>query len=168
MMRTALLALSLVAAAPLAAQDHAAHMGAAGWTAGHDSVMVPIKRLFDGMRAHDSTMIRSAFAPGAMMMKALPRTGLPTSVGFDPSDGFVAAAGRPGQPWDEQIYDPVVQIDGALASAWVFYTFHLGANFSHCGVDALQLVRTAEGWKISVIADTRRATDCETTGKRKV
>lgn len=167
-MRFALLASAALLGAPLAAQDHAAHMGAAGWAAAHDSVMVPIKRLFDGMRAHDSTMVRSAFAQGAIMMKALPRTGLPTGVGFDPVDGFVAAVGRPGQPGDEQIFDPVVQIDGSLATAWMFYTFHAGATFTHCGVDALQLIRTAEGWKISVIADTRRTTDCETAGKRKV
>ena len=166
-MRLALLASAALLAAPLAAQNHAAHMGAAGWTPAHDSVMMPIKRLFDAMRAHDSTMARSAFAQGAMMMKGFPRTGLPTAVGFDPVDGFVAAVGRPGQPWDEQIFDPIVQIDGNLASAWVFYTFHAGTTFTHCGVDALQLIRTAEGWKISVIADTRRTTDCETTGKRK-
>jgi hypothetical protein len=155
-------------AAPLNAQNHAAHMGASGWTAAHDSVMMPIKRLFDGMRAHDSTMIRSAFVPGAMMMGSLPRSGAPSNVTFSSIDGFVTAAGRPGQPWDEQIFDPVVQIDGALASAWVFYTFHAGTTFSHCGVDALQLLKTAEGWKISVIADTRRTTDCGIEGKRKI
>ena len=160
-MRRAFLAVTLLAA-PLAAQDHAAHMAAASWTAAHDSVMLPIKQLFDGMRAHDSAQVRASFAPGAVLMAPLPRTGLPPSVKFDGVDGFVAAVGRPGQPWDEQIYDPIVQIDGGLATAWVFYTFHLGDTFSHCGVDAIQLVRTAEGWKISALADTRRSTDCET------
>jgi hypothetical protein len=166
MSRTAILAVVALVASPLAAQDHAAH-AQSGWSA-HDSVMMPIKRLFDGMRAHDSTMVRSAFVPGALMMGSLPRTGLPSSVTYSSVDGFVAAAGRPGQPWDEQIYDPRVEIDGNLASAWVFYTFHLGENFSHCGVDALQLVRTADGWRIALIADTRRTTECDTAGKRKV
>lgn len=166
-MRFAIIAAGALLAAPLAAQDHAAHMAAANWTAAHDSVMMPVKRLFDGMRSHDSTMIRSAFVPGALMMGPPPRTGLPTSVKFDGVDGFIAAAGRAGPAWDEQIFDPVVQIDGNLASAWVFYTFHLGTEFSHCGVDAFQLLRTAEGWKISVIADTRRETDCGTEGRRK-
>lgn len=166
MRRLPCIALALLAA-PLSAQDHAAHP-TPGWTAVHDSVMAPIKVLFDGMRAHDSTMIRSAFAPGALMMGSFPRTGLPTAVSFDGIDGFVTAAGRPGAPWDEQIYDPRIEIDGNLASVWVFYTFHAGTTFTHCGVDALHLIRTSAGWKISVIADTRRTTGCETAGRRRV
>lgn len=166
-MRIAVLALAVaLVATPAAAQDHAAHH-AAEWTAAHDSVMMPIKRLFDGMRAHDSTMIRSAFAPGAMMMGSFPRTGLPSSVSFSSVDAFVTAAGRPGVPWDEQIFDPMVEIDGHLATAWVFYTFHLGDRFTHCGVDAMQLIRTEQGWKISVLADTRRTTECGTEGRKK-
>lgn len=167
-MRIALLALSLAVAAPLAAQAPAAQMGGSGWTAAHDSVMQPIKRLFDGMRAHDSTMIRSSFVTGAMMMGGLPRATGAQAVRFNSVDGFVTAAGAAGSPWDEQIYDPIVQIDGGLASVWVFYTFHDGPEFKHCGVDTLQVVRTSEGWKISVIADTRRGTNCETAGKQKV
>jgi hypothetical protein len=167
-MRFALLATASLLAAPVAAQDHAAHMGTANWTAAHDSVMMPIKRLFDGMRAHDSSMIRSVFVQGAMMMGGVPRPNAPQAVRFTSIDGFVTAAGAPGDAWDEQIYDPIVQIDGGLASVWVFYTFHAGTRFTHCGVDAIQLVRTTEGWKISVLADTRRSTGCETEGKRKV
>ena len=167
-MRIALFTAASLLAAPLAGQDHAAHTGAAGWTATHDSVMMPVKRLFDGMRAHDSTMIRSTFVQGAMMMGGLPRANGAQAVRFSSVDGFVTAAGAPGDPWDEQLYDPIVQIDGGLASVWVFYTFHAGANFSHCGVDAIQLVRTTEGWKISALADTRRTTNCETTGKRRI
>lgn len=166
-MRIAVSALALaLVATPAAAQDHAAHH-AGEWTTAHDSVMMPIKRLFDGMRAHDSTMIRSAFAPGALMMGSFPRTGLPSSVSFSSVDAFVNAAGRPGAPWDEQIYDPRVEIDGNLATAWVFYTFHAGTTFTHCGVDAIQLIRTDAGWKISLISDTRRTTGCEVEGRKK-
>ena len=155
----ALLLLSTLAAAPLAAQSDVP-------PATRDSIVAVAKRLFDGMRAHDSTMVRSVFAPGAMMMAPI-RPGQP--VAFQSVDGFVAAVGRPGQqPWDEQIYDPVVQVDGDLATLWVFYTFSLGSEFSHCGVDAFQLVRTADGWKISMLADTRRKDGCETAGKGKV
>lgn len=154
----ALLLISTLAAAPLAAQSDAP-------PATRDSIVAVAKRLFDGMRAHDSTMVRSTFAPGAMMMGPI-RPGQP--IAFESVDGFVAAVGRPGEPWDEQIFDPVVHVDGNLASLWVFYTFSLGSQFSHCGVDAFQLVRTADGWKISMLADTRRREGCETAGKRKV
>jgi hypothetical protein len=29
-------------------------------------------------------------------------------------------------------------------------------KYSHCGVDVFMLVKTADGWKISTLADTRR------------
>jgi hypothetical protein len=152
------LALCLIAA-PLSAQAQGE------WTATHDSIVGIAKTLFDGMRTHDTVMIRSAFAPGALM-GGVPRPGQP--VKFESIDGFLAQAGRPGPSWDEQIYDPEVRIDGGLATLWVFYTFALGEKFSHCGVDAFQLVRTNQGWKISALSDTRRTTGCETAGRRKV
>ncbi len=157
MLRTTLV-LACLASAPLAAQEPVP-------PATRNSIVAVAKRLFDGMRAHDSTMIRSTFAPGAMTSE-LPRAGQPLA--FESPDQFIAQAGRPGAPWDEQIFDPVVQVDGDLASLWVFYTFSLGDQFSHCGVDAFQLMRLRGEWKIAFLADTRRKTGCETAGKRRV
>ncbi len=152
------LVLTCLVAAPLAAQEPAP-------LATRDSIVAVAKRLFDGMRAHDSTTIRSAFAPGAMM-SGVPRPGQP--VAFEGPDQFIAAAGRPGAPWDEQIFDPVVAVDGDLATLWVFYTFSLGEQFSHCGVDSFQLMRLGGEWKIAYLADTRRKTGCETAGRGRV
>src|SRR5690606_16608714 len=96
----------------------------------------------------------------------VPRAGQPVT--FRPATGFVADASAPGVPWDEQIYDPEVRIDGGLATLYVFYTFSLGEKFSHCGVDAFWMIRTAEGWKISALVDTRRGEGCETEGRHRV
>ncbi len=161
-MRTLLLAGSLLVAAPLAAQSDIPAPPV------RDSIVAVVKQLFDGMRAHDSTMIRSAFVEGAVMMGPAPQPGRPQVVQFSSIDGFVGAAGRPGVPWDEQIFDPEIRIDGGLATMWIFYTFHAGERFSHCGYDALFLVRTEAGWKIAAIADTRRQEGCDTAGKEKV
>lgn len=157
LIRVLLVSLPLFAA-PLAAQEPVP-------PATRDSIVAVAKRLFDGMRGHDSTMIRSTFAPGAMM-SGVPRPGQP--VAYQSPDGFIAQAGRPGAPWDEQIFDPVVQVDGDLASLWTFYTFSLGERFSHCGVDSFQLVRLGGEWKIAFLADTRRQTGCETAGRTRV
>lgn len=154
--------LALVIVAPVSAQD--APRAAADPAVAY-SVVAVAKRLFDGMRAHDSTMIASVFAPGARMT-GVPRAGRP--VEFQPVTGFVVQAGRPGAPWDEQIYDPEIRVDGDLATLLVFYTFAIGEKFSHCGIDVMWLIRTEDGWKISALADTRRATRCETTGRSRV
>ncbi len=44
---------------------------------------------------------------------------------------------------------PDVRVDGDLATVWGPYTFTVDGTLSHTGVDALQLVRTAEGWRIT-------------------
>lgn len=149
-------ALAVLAGAPLAAQ--------APSPAVRDSILMPIRRMFDGMRAHDSAAVRSAFVPGAQFSRP-PAPGRPHR--YTTLDQFVAAVGRPGEPWDEQIFDPEVREDGGMATVWTFFTFSLGSRFSHCGVNAFQVVRTAEGWKISGLADSNRATGCETTGRTK-
>jgi hypothetical protein len=130
-------------------------------SATRDSVIGVAKALFDGMRSHDAVLLGSVFADGAMLSE-VPKAGEP--IEFSPAPGFVASASRSGQPWDEKIYDPIVQIDGDLASLWVFYTFSLGDKLSHCGYDNFQMTRLEGEWKISFLSDTRRKTDCEVEG----
>lgn len=140
-----------VAATPLAAQAPAADTAA---------VLAVVTRLFDGMRAGDSAMVRSVFHPKATMSTALARpTG--ATVELEGIDGFVNAVGTPhAEVWDERIRNPQVQIDGTLASVWVEYNFYAGTRFSHCGVDAFQLAREGTEWKIVALADTRRRQGC--------
>lgn len=157
------LLLALVAGIPVLAPAQSTPSTAEPAT--RDSIIAVAKRLFDGMRSHDGAMIASTFAEGAMM-SGVPRPGQP--VAFQSTERFVTQAGSPGEPWDEQIYDPVVQVDGDLASLWVFYTFSVGERFSHCGVDNFQLTRIGGEWKISFLADTRRQTGCETDGRQRV
>jgi hypothetical protein len=40
------------------------------------------------------------------------------------------------------------------------YDLHVGERFSHCGVDAFDLVKLGGEWKIVSVMDTRRTTDC--------
>ncbi len=54
-----------------------------------------------------------------------------------------------------------VRIEGNLATVWSRYDLHRGERFSHCGVDAFQLIRYPDGWKIVSIAYTRQEQDCE-------
>lgn len=156
------LMLALLLASPLALN---AQVGPEVPPATRDSIVAVAKQLFDGMRAHDGEMIAATFADGAMM-SGVPREGRP--VEWRSPEGFIKSAGAPGEPWDEQIFDPVVQVDGDLASLWVFYTFSLGEEFSHCGFDNFQMTRIGGEWKISFLADTRRRSGCETEGRVRV
>lgn len=143
-----LVLLTCVAFRPAAAQDAEAE------------VIAVIERLFDGMRAGDSTAVRSVFARDARLLTTGVRDGVPIVQG-GPVDPFVTAIGTPhDEVWDERILGYDVRVDAGLASVWTPYQFYAGETFSHCGVNAIQLARTAEGWKILQIVDTRRTDDC--------
>jgi tetratricopeptide (TPR) repeat protein len=61
----------------------------------------------------------------------------------------------------ERMWDPTVMIHGTVAVVWTPYDFHIDGEFSHCGIDAFNMVRTDEGWKIASIVWTVERTGCE-------
>jgi hypothetical protein len=125
------------------------------------AVMEVVERLFDAMRARDGAMAASVFHPEARLISTgVDGEGDPR-IQIQSTEGFVSAVGQGGEAWDEPLFDPEVRVDGNLAHVWVFYRFYLGDRFSHCGYDSFQLVRTAEGWKIISLGDTRRTEGCE-------
>ncbi|MEM9822304.1 MAG: nuclear transport factor 2 family protein [Bacteroidota bacterium] len=125
-------------------------------------VIQTIQKLFDGMRAGDSTAVRSLFASHATMQSvSTDRDGQP-QLKEGAVDGFVEAVGTPHEEiWDEKIWSYQVNIDDRLATVWTDYTFYRGTQLSHCGVNAFQLFKGQAGWKIIHITDTRRRTDCK-------
>ena len=121
-----------------------------------------IDRLFDGMRAGDSTAVRSTFAPSMRLMTVAEGKAGAVEVRETPAERFVEAVGAPRDAtWDERIWDVEVRRDGPLAAAWVPYVFYLDDQLSHCGTNAFQLAKLEGEWQIIQITDTRR-TDCET------
>ena len=130
--------------------------------------MAVVDKLFDAMRAGDSTAVRSVFADGALLGSIETKDGA-SSLKKDPGgvDGFVKAVGSPHQAmWDERTANAKIHVDGDLAMVWVDYTFYLGERKSHCGVDAFQLVKGADGWKVVTLVDTRRRENCPEIPKR--
>lgn len=124
-----------------------------------------IDQLFEGMRAGDSAMVRATFHPSLTTASVfINRDGEPQLRPGDP-EKWINAVGTPhDKAWDERIWAPVVQIDGLLATAWTPYAFYLGDELSHCGVNAFQLYRGPEGWKVIRITDTRRREGCDEQG----
>ena len=126
-------------------------------------VIATVQRLFDGMRAGDSSVVRAVFHPSATLQTAMADSkGIPM-LRTSSVDRFVEAVGMPhDEIWDEKIWSYSVQIDGNLATVWTPYTFFLGEKMSHCGVNSFLLFHGEEGWKIFNIADNRRTVGCQT------
>jgi hypothetical protein len=123
-------------------------------------VLAVVQRMFDGMRRGDSAMVRSTFDSTVQFLSVGDTNRVPT-VATESVNRFITAVGKPhAQVWDERIWDPDINVDGALASVWTKYAFYLGDQFHHCGVDVFGLVRHPDGWKIVYLADTERQEAC--------
>ena len=125
------------------------------------AVLATVQRLFDAMRAKDTAAFRDIFEPNAKLFGIRTRaTGeqVVQVLAWDRFGAFMAADQR--GPWVERAWSPEVRIRGTLATVWAEYDFHFGSTPSHCGVDAVQLLKTPSGWKIVSIADTYEPTGC--------
>lgn len=149
-MRCRLLAFVLaVSAAPAAAQSP------------EDEVIAVIARLFDAMHAKDSSAIMATMDTSAVLIGLAQRDGRQFVSRTGAAEFARIIAGIPAdRQIEERFWDPEIRIDGNLATAWMPYAFLMNGTLSHCGVDAFQLMRFAEGWKIVQIADTRRREGC--------
>ena len=122
-------------------------------------VLRTVQRTFDAMRAKDTAALRSVFDSSARIVATSFRDGAPAARAVS-VDEFVAIVGRAKEELVERIWDPEIRVDDNIATLWAPYDFHAGGKFSHCGVDAIQLVRTAAGWRIIHIVDTHRTERC--------
>lgn len=130
------------------------------------AVRAVIDALFDAMRAGDGEAAAALFHESAVLGRAIWQDGKPVLQQGTPASQFVTAIGRPhNQVWDEHIWDVEIHVDDNLAVAWMDYSFFLGDDFSHCGVNAFQFFRDEDGWKIIDLKDTSRTEGCEKTEK---
>lgn len=120
------------------------------------AVLQVVKRLFDGMRTRDTTLMRAQLDPTARMIAITPEQKIAT---IDPSRWIGGVGKATGDAYDERIFDPEVRVDDNIATVWTYYEFWLGPKLSHCGIDAFFLAKTSAGWKVNQVADTRRK-DC--------
>lgn len=123
------------------------------------AVLGAVHRLFDGMRNADSATVRSVFARDARFASIDARVE-PATIKYDAVDGWIASVANSRRRWDEQIYDVQIRVDGNIAQAWTPYTFYLDKQLRHCGVNSMELLRDAGGWKITQLSDTRRREGC--------
>lgn len=127
-------------------------------TSEEDLVKSTINQLFIGMKTSDSVLIRKSFSKTAVL-QTITKTG---EVKNENINDFVLSISKAEkQSLDERIKFSNILIDGNLASVWTPYEFYYKGQFSHCGVNSFQLVKSNNEWKIQYIIDTRRKDNCK-------
>ncbi|WP_342646312.1 nuclear transport factor 2 family protein [Mucilaginibacter sp. CSA2-8R] len=126
-----------------------------------EAVKKVVNNLFTAMRTNDTVSLKSVFAPDMVLQSVMNKRDGNVGLVTEKAVAFIKSVGTPHKEvYDERIVITDVKIDGPLASVWAPYKFYIGNTFSHCGVDVFQLMKTAEGWKIIYIVDTRRKDNC--------
>ena len=138
-----------------------------------EEVMKPINLLFEGMKKADSAIVRKAFFAEAKMFSSIELGRKIEDSYHQPGEviikeeqlnNFLNAIGSKakGTPdWNEKLLTTEIKIDEGIAQVWTEYSFFVGDKFSHCGVNAFQLMKDNSGWKIIHIMDTRRKKGCK-------
>jgi len=127
-----------------------------------DSVKQVVNDLFTAMKNADTGLLRSCFSSNAVLQTIVKNKAGEVSVRDEKISEFIDFISKEQKGnADERIsFDPI-KIDGDLASVWTPYSFYYKGNFSHCGVNSFQVVRSSKGWKIQYLVDTRRRTGCK-------
>lgn len=126
-----------------------------------EAVKQTIVTMFDAMRAGDSSLLATTFHPEMTLKSVGMNKEGQVQLRSENAKEFLKAVGTPHDiVWDERILSWEIRIDGAMATAWTEYQFYAGERFSHCGVNAFQLIKQNDKWTIFHIADTRRKEGC--------
>lgn len=121
------------------------------------AIKAVINRFFEGMERHDTILLKSACTETPMLQTFMADKEGKWRVFTEDFGELVAFVGSPAQDkFQERIEFGNIEAEQSLASVWAPYKFYLNGKLSHCGTDSFQLIKTADGWKIQYIIDTRR------------
>lgn len=117
--------------------------------------------LFDAMARKDTSAIRRLLHPAAQFIATVEDGDSTVSRATWGQDFITTIAAYPGFPL-ERMWNAEVRVSGPIASIWTQYDFHRDREFSHCGIDSFQLIKTPRGWQVATIVYTvvRPASRC--------
>lgn len=121
------------------------------------AIKAVINRFFEGMERGDTAMIRSTCTAAPVLQTFMADQSGTLKVFTEDFGEFLAFVAMPSKDkYKEEIEFEAVHVEKSLASVWTPYRFFINGKQSHSGTNSFQLVKTAEGWKIQYIIDTRR------------
>lgn len=126
------------------------------------AIKAVINRFFEGMQKGDTAMIRSACAAAPVFQTYMNDEKGEMTVQTEDFEDFLRFVGTPTpNKYEEKIEFEAIHAEKSLASVWTPYTFWVNGKRSHCGTNSFQLIKSADGWHIQYIIDTRRRQGCE-------
>jgi len=113
-----------------------------------EAVLAVVQAFFDTMAAKDVTGARRVLIPEGRFHSVRQQDGKPVIRTFTNQEYLDDLPGRK-ESVRERIWNAEVRIRGPIADVWASYDFWRDGKLSHCGVDAFDLIKTEEGWRIA-------------------
>ena len=144
------LATALLAASPPVASSE---------DAGEQAVVAVVQGFFDALAERDVKAAAGLLASEGQFVSLREADGSLQQRREAFSD-FLENLGSGREQFLERLWNPEVRIQGPIASLWTRYDFHRDGVFSHCGVDAVHLLRDGDEWKIAGVLYTVERAGC--------
>ena len=127
-----------------------------------DAVRMAIDNFFIGFHQKDRVIMENAVSKDVVMQTIGKNREGKIIVKTEVYDDFINSiiAIPEESTYEEKLLDYTVQVDGDMAHVWTPYEFWYNKEFSHCGVNSIQLVKLDGKWKIVYLIDTRRKENC--------
>lgn len=123
------------------------------------AVVAAVQTFFDTMQTKDVEGARTVLMPDGQFFSVQEQNGKPVWRARSVA-AYLESLAKGTQENRERMWSPEVRIRGPIASVWTPYDFWVDGKFSHCGVDAFDLIKTPEGWKIATGVYTVERTGC--------
>jgi hypothetical protein len=123
------------------------------------AILAKVQQFFDALATSDTAAGRAAVLLDGQYFR-LREVGDSLDLGRTPHTEFLQNLAAGGNDFLERMWEPTVLQHGRMAVVWTPYDFYRAGDFSHCGVDVFNLIRTDAGWRIAGIMYTVEPTGC--------
>ena len=126
-----------------------------------EKVKATVVDFIDALNMGDRIKMENTFHFTIRLMTISVKDGRHLIAEDDKNDLLRAIAMPRVNTWKEEITSYEILVDGDLAQVWAKYNFYLDGKIIHCGIDAFQLFKSPDGWKIIQVTDTRVTEGCK-------
>ena len=124
----------------------------------YPAVKLVIDQFFESINTGNGALLASLEVEGAQIMNI--REDIKGQFEFVEREWFGADNFNADSQLTERYWDEQLLIADNLAMFWAPYDFHINGEFSHCGVDVLNLIKIDGQWKIGYAMWTIQRPDC--------
>ena len=123
------------------------------------AVVDMVQAFFDAMTARDADAMKLLLTSDGIFYGY--REGPDGLVVVTPThESYANGLAEAGPKLIERFWDPTVLLHGRMAAVWTPYDLFVDGEFSHCGIDNFNFLKTDDGWKITGIVFSMERDNC--------